>query len=1599
MVVLTRPVYRGLVATILILILVASTFVGMRIGDRDDSTADATAELESSSGVSVPNSRDSPRTIDVDSKDRFDKDDLNDLTDIETGNWDPSNNRASQDEYTPGEMKWWYRLPQGGMISTPCLTDLNGDNMMEVVFASDHDYVQALDIYGQPYWPQAWNIKPGASGNGIEYMSEAEQYTKLDFVSPPIFSSTVAANVDGSPEPEIFLGVVGGLLALRADGTELWTKTPLISSSGQAVSFSTAAICDIEGDYAGHEYDGTQVPIGRDMEVVFGCDDEKRNAWLSVIAVDSDEVMTFPVGTSGEGGLMGAAIVTAETDGTWEFEEPGQRPPAPGESGYEEIQEKLWMEFETSTHDSGLRMFAFENMIEKPSYAEASPSWLAGHQTYATACVGNFSENFPGVPAKEHEVLVGSIIGAGQEWNQWGGKLYLYDKDGKEYWQVDMSSVCPVKANAPATESLAIIGSPAVADMEVTERSSPGAPVKYETIVCNDAGYVLCFDIDTHNLLWSYRVDVGTKQTRTQRGGAAAIPDNRIMSSPAICNIFSDEQLEVVVGSNNGKVYCFDGDPTDDSRDNPGTTDLGWPLAPSNDNEWDGIAEDPGDGTTENGADVLWVCDTKYDDLEKTTPIMKDGYYGGQGFNISSIVIADIDNDGWLEGVIGDVYGFVYCIVVGPCISGQVDWPEYHYDSNRSGVYKPKVFFGVDLQPEKGDFNPIDGDVDPGERDNMFKRAEPGETVSYNISLQNLLKSNYGEDIDLVWINVSIPPKNWSARLEYQEQYLEESDEGVEPVLTPIYEDPGNPGSEKVDERWMHFRHLRSQEYINLTLYVTAPNDGDVGEIARVNVTANSSLQPWLMDNIETITLLDITLDFDVEYLIDLETDKSSSYFGFKHRMLKPGYETDLPVFIENKGNINDTYLMEIINVPQGWTARFADSDTNQTRVSILAPKFCTEENELQPSVNRMITVGVPDDAQAGMVGAIRVMGTSERSLRDDVAVKVKQDICFIEVGTSDDLLMRVDEPTKEIDPGGEVEYEVFVTNVGTADITQVDYGITGDIGSGWKVDPPTSTTDLRAGDTVIVKVKVKAPVTAMAGSTLAYSLIGTVRDNPNIEGRVSMLVQVKQNFGMTIEVPDEEKNKEGKPGEWITYNVTVTNDGNGQEVLHLDPLDTELEWETHFSSTDEILDAGQGVTFTISVYVPESAMMGDYALGFNLSGLRAYEEIYVKAQVKQFYNIEMDILEEGVYENTALSGGQTATTVKLWGDSDERFISPSDDKSFRVRLQNKGNGVDRIRLTLNKGSNQNYMGWQYYFATVSNSESEVATQGSKNINFVEGTKTNYRPVPISLRLYTTEGTAESVRDSSQLMPKTIDVELLPRQTVYISYKTIAPSLHEENSALSPKYFDPSKDIQFDFYAEAESNGSLAGYFDSQLTGFKVIDRVNCSLHVKLSDLLFSSGLTINTEGDEAVDDDLVTFVAKVKNTGDIDAENVWVYLRIDGEVVEKMRLTIVPARDPRGKIDNTRTVSFTWKAETGKYDVELIIDNIEDDIGSIEEMREDNNYLIEEGFQVKPAWASTEGGAASLFLPLLLWLMRIGAIAALVILLREGKLDKLKKK
>ncbi len=174
------------------------------------------------------------------------------------------------------------------------------------------------------------------------------------------------------------------------------------------------------------------------------------------------------------------------------------------------------------------------------------------------------------------------------------------------------------------------------------------------------------------------------------------------------------------------------------------------------------------------------------------------------------------------------------------------------------------------------------------------------------------------------------------------------------------------------------------------------------------------------------------------------------------------------------------------------------------------------------------------------------------------------------------------------------------------------------------------------------------------------YLVTLTVTDEKGNTDSASIAMSVTQTFSVTLEIQSPEYQAE--PGERHEFRMTVTNKGNGDDMLRITVSGTNSGWST-LDRASVKLNASEKQTVTLTVRVPSTALSTDTA--------------------------DLTVTAESTYGSASASGGVQVSVrqrfaMKAAIDVQELTMAPGDNKegAVRVTVTNDGNGPDSFRVS-----------------------------------------------------------------------------------------------------------------------------------------------------------------------------------------------------------------------------------------------------------------------------------------------------------------------------
>ena len=243
------------------------------------------------------------------------------------------------------------------------------------------------------------------------------------------------------------------------------------------------------------------------------------------------------------------------------------------------------------------------------------------------------------------------------------------------------------------------------------------------------------------------------------------------------------------------------------------------------------------------------------------------------------------------------------------------------------------------------------------------------------------------------------------------------------------------------------------------------------------------------------------------------------------------------------------------------------------------------------------------------------------------------------------------------LDPGAGATAVAHVTNEGTARDT-VLLSATTDT-PGWTVSVSDSSLTLAPGAVAREIVNITCPPMALAHEKAVVKLRAVSQGNSTYSEAPTLEASANQVFGLSLSQPPPAA--EVYPWETAEFNVTLTNGGNGEDIIGLSAQGPPEDWQFDLTNYTMVLPARSGGVFQAMVKPPDRCLAGNASV----TNVTARSEGNVSAAtaltvtVRQFYNISVDFL---LLQGSAPPGG---TVEAIY------FIN------------NLGNGPDQVGLAL----------------------------------------------------------------------------------------------------------------------------------------------------------------------------------------------------------------------------------------------------------------------------------------------------------------------------
>jgi uncharacterized membrane protein len=660
-----------------------------------------------------------------------------------------------------------------------------------------------------------------------------------------------------------------------------------------------------------------------------------------------------------------------------------------------------------------------------------------------------------------------------------------------------------------------------------------------------------------------------------------------------------------------------------------------------------------------------------------------------------------------------------------------------------------------------------------------------------------------------------------------------------------------------------------------ITLTVHAPWEGELSEFTQIVVEANSGTDPWARDSLLTTTNLEILLDFSVQWDVEpWEEDPDDPRYGMKYVELNPSGTERIKILVKNKGNLNDTYALEIKGIIDTWGAGFTEDQLETYTISLDAGIFYTDPDWKGSEIEIDVYITIASDAQAGDISNLKVICTSLNSKESTfIEILTREDILIVNTKPENELDLSCDESQKYVNPGNNISFTITAENKGNAEIDLLIEHSEISV-MGWEVEHITEIS-IYPDSKQRFDVEITSPFDALAGDKLIVTIKGSIIEDGLVKGSDTVaLVAIIHNC-CWIESDVSPSSQIVNPGDEVEYFITIYNKGNGNDFIKISPFIIKVDWgdvtfeyngDEFYNSVEGPLEWMENITIPVRFTIPSEELAGSFITTFNVTALKGSVLINVETVVNQMFDLNLlgykDVTNEFVNSLTM-------------------DISPGWTESFLFKLTNKGNAPETIELELD-GLEQEEGEWRGYFSDVANTM--IYTTNIQPYDFTKIIDMQHKPAEIAYL------NADNTDIDSLKLHLGID------QTVYVKAKVSAPT----------------------GLPEGEFKIFTVNVISEQP---ELEDPVDNEVKINL-DILFAD-LIVDNIGHprDLKDGKIITISAYVKNIGDIEARDVFIILYIDDKEIKSIQMTTI------SKGTDNLLITFNWQATGGQHKIKIEVD------------------------------------------------------------------------
>jgi uncharacterized membrane protein len=421
------------------------------------------------------------------------------------------------------------------------------------------------------------------------------------------------------------------------------------------------------------------------------------------------------------------------------------------------------------------------------------------------------------------------------------------------------------------------------------------------------------------------------------------------------------------------------------------------------------------------------------------------------------------------------------------------------------------------------------------------------------------------------------------------------------------------------------------------TLVVNIPENASVGTEDNITVTATSQTDNTVGDS-DSVVARVVSAKYHPK--VSISPSEASA---------APGDDLTFTVTVRNRGTEWDAYRFKT-GGPEDWTLDVSPRGIDWLFGTTLPDWATPYASLIGEEATATLTVGVSDNAEPGTIEELSVGAYSAR----DAAVSYTGYCTVYVPGASVSIEPRQDNAA----PGENATFTVTLTNLSEEFSDNYELIVSDNLGWGPKISP--SKLSLAPGGSGRAKLKVRVPDNAINCTRDNIRVIARSLTENRVEGENSCIAHAVAVRGVEVSISPPER--EGAPGDNVTFTVTVSNTGDVSDTYTLEVGDG-AGWSLSLDNTSLTVPENGNRTTTLTVIIPASASP------------ETEDSITVTA-TSQADNTVSDSASCTARVTVALG-------VEVSISPPEREGAPGDTVTFTVTVTNTGAVADNYDLTV----------------------------------------------------------------------------------------------------------------------------------------------------------------------------------------------------------------------------------------------------------------------------------------------------------------------------